>query len=333
MLALLRLIGISNFRFAMQEKFKTKETFVLASVKEFVKLWGSGSQATFNLECSNGQAWFQLGARLGPPAFPHFYPHRPSPERKRKKCPARIEKDRARAAEHRAKQTEEVAAPAAASKSPPPSPAATVDGGAILPPPTPAVPAGSPPPSPPHVGNSPPPAAVPASKTFGPPPPYPLPSFQPDASAGNLLQPAAAGSAVQPSPPAQLSAAVAAVETDAIPPDPEPHSDDIIVVHATAVFEDSPSRTLLQDDYNSLQKFILHQDHLEKNICHLESSHVSTRELRSCAFKHTLDVKIHVKCANLWEPAKTYIWKHLGKEDYKRSNGTLIKLVKIHVKQ
>ena len=286
----------------------TEETFVLASVKEFVKLWGSGSQATFNLECSNGQAWFQLGARLGPPAFPHFYPDRPSPERKkRKKCPARIEKDRARAAEHRAKQTENVAAPAPASKSPPPSPAATVDG-ASPPPPIPAVPAGSPPPSP---GTPPPPS-------------------QPDASAGN--QPAAS-SAVQPSPPAQLSAAAAAVETDTVPPNPEPHSDDVVVVHATAVFEGSPSRTLLQEDYSSLQKFILHQDHLVKNICHLETSHLSSRELRSCAFKHMLEIKIHVKCASLWEPARTYIWKHLGQEDYKRSNGTLIKLVKIHVKQ
>ena len=302
-----------------------------------MKLWGSGCQSTFNIECSNGQAWFQLGARLGPPASPHFHPHRHSPEiNKRKKCPARIEKDRARAAEHRAKQKENVADPATASKSPPPSPAATVDVGAS-PPPTPAVPAGSPPPSPPGIGNPLPPPAATASKTLAPPPPHPpppqppLPS-QPDASAGNLHQPAA-GSAVQPSPPAQLSAAVAAVESDAVPPDPEPHSDDIIVVHATAVFEASPSRPLLEEDYNSLQKFILHQDHLVKNICHLETSHLSSRELRSCAFKHMLEIKIHVKCASLWEPARTYIWKHLGQEDYKRSNGTLIKLVKIHVKQ
>ena len=67
----------------------TEETFVLASLKEFVKLWGSGSQATFNLECSYGQAWFPLGARMGPPAFPHFYPPKPTLDPQiRKKTPA-----------------------------------------------------------------------------------------------------------------------------------------------------------------------------------------------------------------------------------------------------
>ena len=68
-----------------------EETFVLASLKEFVKLWGSGSQASFNLECSNGQAWFHLGARLGPPASPHFYPpNPPQVPQKRKKTHSRI---------------------------------------------------------------------------------------------------------------------------------------------------------------------------------------------------------------------------------------------------
>jgi hypothetical protein len=95
----------------------TEETFVLASLKEFVKLWGSGSQATFHLECSNGQAGFQLGAWLGPPAFPHLYPPKPTlVPQKRKKTPARIEKDLARAAEHRAKK-ETAAAPASPSPS------------------------------------------------------------------------------------------------------------------------------------------------------------------------------------------------------------------------
>ena len=104
------------------------------------------------------------------------------------------------------------------------------------------------------------------------------------------------------------------------------------MVYATAVFEDSPFEMLLQEDYNSLQKFILSEEHLVKNICHLESQNISSRELRSCSFKHTLDIKIHLKCSNLWEPARAYIWTHLGKSDYKHSNGTRIQLVKIHVK-
>ena len=93
----------------------TKESFVLASLKEFVKLWGSGCQATFNLECRNGQAWFQLGGRLGHPAFHHYCPPPPQTQVKKKKSQTRVLKDRARAAEHRAKKNESSADPAAAS--------------------------------------------------------------------------------------------------------------------------------------------------------------------------------------------------------------------------
>ena len=147
------------------------------------------------------------------------------------------------------------------------------------------------------------------------------------------LSPTAAAPAVPPTSTKSVvsnepSASVTAANTSQPPRD----VNDITVVHATAIFEDSPCGTLIQEDYNSLQKFILSEEHLVKNICHLESHHLSSRELRSCAFKHTLEIKIHVKCSNLWEPARTYIWKHLGKADYKRSNGTRINLVKIHVK-
>ena len=88
-----------------QLKMNTEESFVLASLKEFVKLWGSSREATFNLECRNGQAWFQLGASLGPPSFPHFCPTPKTPKRK-KISTARIEKDRARAAVHRSQKPE-----------------------------------------------------------------------------------------------------------------------------------------------------------------------------------------------------------------------------------
>ena len=38
----------------------TEEAFVLSSLKEFVKVWGSGRQANFNLECRNGLACIKL---------------------------------------------------------------------------------------------------------------------------------------------------------------------------------------------------------------------------------------------------------------------------------
>ena len=58
----------------------TEEAFVLASLKEFVKLWGSGSQAFFQLQCVDGQASLKFSSQLGSPADIHFhqqhrYPH------------------------------------------------------------------------------------------------------------------------------------------------------------------------------------------------------------------------------------------------------------------
>ena len=51
-----------------------EETFVLASMKEFVKIWGSGNQASFNLECRNGNAYQKMETHLGPPTQQHYVP-------------------------------------------------------------------------------------------------------------------------------------------------------------------------------------------------------------------------------------------------------------------
>ena len=84
----------------------TEETFVLASLKEFVRLWGSGCQSSFYLQCQDYQAWFKLESKLGSPSSQHFVPKvppPPPPPPKRRKGPGRRQKDRDRAAAHRAK--------------------------------------------------------------------------------------------------------------------------------------------------------------------------------------------------------------------------------------
>ena len=92
--------------------FKTvncEESFVLASLQEFVKVWSSGHQANFNLNCENGRAWLSLGFQLGSPSSPHHRnfghprPHGSVPppyHRPRHKGLERRERDRARAARH-----------------------------------------------------------------------------------------------------------------------------------------------------------------------------------------------------------------------------------------
>ena len=96
----------------------TEEAFVLANLKEFVKLWGSGKRAHLQLECQNGQACIKFSSYLGAPVDLHFFPHFPQhgihdphhnqhhhPHQPRRKGPRQRERDRARAAAHRARMS------------------------------------------------------------------------------------------------------------------------------------------------------------------------------------------------------------------------------------
>ena len=85
-------------------------------------MWGSGNQATFNLECRNGQAYIKMETHLGHPAKPHFHPHPPPQQqalhpgnhdrdrhKSRHKSPRHIQRDRARAAAHHTRLDQQLA--------------------------------------------------------------------------------------------------------------------------------------------------------------------------------------------------------------------------------
>ena len=113
----------------------------------------------------------------------------------------------------------------------------------------------------------------------------------------------------------------------------EPVIPPIATIHATAVIEDSPNFNLDNEELESLQRFIASKEHLVRNVANLEFKYLSSREFRSNKFKHTIEVKIHVKTENLWEGARNYIWKHLGDENtWSRGNGSRITLVRRHQK-
>ena len=122
----------------------TEEAFFLANVKEFVKLWGSGRRANLQLECQNGEAMIKFSSQLGAPADRHFTPYvpqhglhetrHPFP---RYRGPKQRERDRARAAAHRAKLANQANA-----SSEPAAAAVASDSGTK---PTPSVPSAEPP--------------------------------------------------------------------------------------------------------------------------------------------------------------------------------------------
>ena len=101
-------------------------------------------------------------------------------------------------------------------------------------------------------------------------------------------------------------------------------SDRVVIVHAVASFESSPSDNLNQEDVNPLEKYIFSEKHLTDNISKVEFFIQS---------KWEISVKIHVVTTKLWEGPRQYIWKHLGASNFwNRGNGTKIRLSRIHVK-
>ena len=63
---------------ASMEFSNTDECFTLATLKEFVKLWGSGRQARLNLECCDGTAWANFSFQLGHPSQQHYVHQAPA---------------------------------------------------------------------------------------------------------------------------------------------------------------------------------------------------------------------------------------------------------------
>ena len=106
----------------------------------------------------------------------------------------------------------------------------------------------------------------------------------------------------------------------------------VVVVHATATFEECPDAQLYQDYVESLERFIFNKDHLKRNICKVETSYISSREFRHNTYTHTMSVRLFVLTGGLWEGPRSYIWKHLGDDVWTRGNNTKIRLVRIHVK-
>ena len=57
-------------------------------------------------------------------------------------------------------------------------------------------------------------------------------------------------------------------------------------------------------EVESLGRFIMNKDHLQRNIADTKLDYLSTREFRTGFFKHTVEVKIAVRTAALWEGAR-----------------------------
>ena len=107
---------------------------------------------------------------------------------------------------------------------------------------------------------------------------------------------------------------------------------EVVVIHGTAMIEDSPYETFSIDELDSMVRFITSKEHLRSNIQNIEYTNISSREFRNNRFKHIVGLKILVKTAALWETPRSYIWRHVGNDTWTRGNGSSINIVKIHQK-
>ena len=333
----------------------TEEAFVLSSLKEFVKMWGSGCKAQFQLECKERQVWLKMSAQLGAPAERHFVPHVPTEEPRqehhgsrganqqrlhpRRKGPAQHEQDRARAAAHRANQQLPKADSTVPASDGPTAASADLSVQNKPPPtqpthPPPAATAGHLPKTPPQPPCPPPSPATAAGHLPQPPPQVGYPHLvRADVSTAVCLSPPAEALTAPPFPPPRRSVGQPpALEGTFNEVKDEIHEESSEVkVFATGLFENCPDQYLTEDYFVSLRKFILSENHLQNNISDIKTVHLSSRQLSSLMFIHTVSVEISVKTARLWEPPRVYIQKHLANNDWLRSNKTKITLTRIHV--
>ena len=108
---------------------------------------------------------------------------------------------------------------------------------------------------------------------------------------------------------------------------------DFVAVHCIATFENCPDDQLSQEYAGSLIRYLKSETHLEQNIVNTEMKHLSTRSFRNSVYVHTVEVIMLVSCARLWECPASYVRKFLGQPNlWEKSNGTLIKLSRIHQK-
>ena len=105
----------------------------------------------------------------------------------------------------------------------------------------------------------------------------------------------------------------------------------VVKIHATAVIDNSPNEALSNDDINSVAKILTNRDHLAQNILNIEYSYLSTREIRE-KFKHSVGIVISVQTCNLWEGARSYIYRHTGRDTWTLRNGSVVNIARIHQK-
>ena len=107
---------------------------------------------------------------------------------------------------------------------------------------------------------------------------------------------------------------------------------DIDIIHATVVFNESPCVNMNNNCLKSIIQMMDSKEHLQRNLPKVKFGKVRKWNLENAKFKHEMDMVIHVKKSYLWEPARKYLWRHLGTSSWNLTDGTEVSFVRIHKK-
>ena len=107
-----------------------------------------------------------------------------------------------------------------------------------------------------------------------------------------------------------------------------------VTVYANVNFYRCPRNNLSDNDLKTIDAILLKNDHLRCNIKKVHYGRIFNR--RSSVhylYDHFVEIELIVNTEKLWECARSYVWKHLGKDQWKLDDGTIITLKRIHTKQ
>ena len=108
---------------------------------------------------------------------------------------------------------------------------------------------------------------------------------------------------------------------------------EVDLIHVTVSLKNSPQCRVDNACQNSIFKIMDSKEHLKRNIIKGKVEAIRNTGSNDDKYEHEVDMFLQVRTGSLWEPARTYIWKHLGNgSSWKLQDGTEVLFVKIHRK-
>ena len=88
-----------------------------------------------------------------------------------------------------------------------------------------------------------------------------------------------------------------------------------------------------KEDLRGIQGIVHRFEHLKQNVARIDFGDNHTyKSTKSHKFDHSIWITLTLKTTYLWENARSYVWKHLGQNEWKTSDGTRVTMNRIHMK-